>query len=103
VVSHRFPTAEAQFPAQFSPCAICGGQSGIGTGLYPSSSVLPYKHRFTAACMVRGMDEEALEAHFHGDILLPHHNNNNKVYYKQVSSLNVDLVSIETLPSESVS
>jgi hypothetical protein len=34
-VSRRPLTAEARF----RPCGICGGQSGTGTGYYPSSSV----------------------------------------------------------------
>jgi hypothetical protein len=33
--------AEAWVHARVSPCGMCGGQSGIGTGLSPSSSVFP--------------------------------------------------------------
>jgi hypothetical protein len=41
VVSRRPLTAEAWFRARVTPCGICGGQSGPGTGFYPSSSVFP--------------------------------------------------------------
>jgi hypothetical protein len=40
-VSRRPLTAEAQVRSQVSPCGICGGQSGTGTGLSPSTSVSP--------------------------------------------------------------
>jgi hypothetical protein len=42
-VSRRHLTAEASVRARVSPCGICGGQSGAGTGLSPSSSVFPVK------------------------------------------------------------
>jgi len=32
-------TAETQFQCQAISCGICGGQSGTGTGLSPSTSV----------------------------------------------------------------
>jgi hypothetical protein len=40
-VSRRPLTAKARVRARVNPCGICGGQSGIGRGLSPSSSVFP--------------------------------------------------------------
>jgi hypothetical protein len=37
-VSSRLLTAEANATALVSPCGICGGQNGTGTGFSPSSS-----------------------------------------------------------------
>jgi hypothetical protein len=34
-VSRRPLTAEARFRSRVSPCGICGGQSGTGTGFFP--------------------------------------------------------------------
>jgi hypothetical protein len=34
-VSRRPLTAEARIRSQFSPCGICSGQSGTGTGFFP--------------------------------------------------------------------
>jgi hypothetical protein len=41
VVSRRPLIAEALVRSRVSPCGICGGQSGTGTGFSPSSLVLP--------------------------------------------------------------
>jgi hypothetical protein len=48
-VSRRPPTAEAQVRFWVSPCGICGGQSGTGTGFSPSSSVFSYQFHSTGA------------------------------------------------------
>jgi hypothetical protein len=44
-VSRRPLTAEARV----SPCGICGGQNGTGTGLSPSTSVFPCQFHSTGA------------------------------------------------------
>jgi hypothetical protein len=40
-VSRRPLTAEARVRSRVSPCGICDGQSGTGTGYSPSTSVFP--------------------------------------------------------------
>jgi hypothetical protein len=49
VVSSRPVTAEDRDRSRVNPCGICGGQSGSGTGFYPSSSVSPSIYNSTAA------------------------------------------------------
>jgi hypothetical protein len=48
-VSRRPPTAEARVRSRVSPCGICGGQSGIGTGFSTSSLVIPCQFNSTGA------------------------------------------------------
>ena len=43
-VSRRPLTAEERAQSQVSPCQICGGQSGSGTGFSSSTSVFPRQH-----------------------------------------------------------
>jgi hypothetical protein len=42
-------TAESRIQFQVSPRKICGGQSGIGTGFFPSTSVFPSHYHSTNA------------------------------------------------------
>jgi hypothetical protein len=48
-VSRRSPTAEARVQSRVTPCGICGGQSGTGTGFSHSSSVFPCQFHSTGA------------------------------------------------------
>jgi hypothetical protein len=48
-VSRRPPTAEARVRSRVSPCGICGGQSGTGTGFSSTTSVLPCQFHSTGA------------------------------------------------------
>jgi hypothetical protein len=48
-VGHRPLTTEAQVCARVSPCVICGGHIGTGTGFSPSSLVFPCQYRSSMA------------------------------------------------------
>jgi hypothetical protein len=48
-VSCRPVTAEAQVRPRISPCRICGGQSGTGTGFPLSTSLFPCEFNSTGA------------------------------------------------------
>jgi hypothetical protein len=46
-VSRRPLTAEARVRSRFSPCGICGGQCGTGTGSSPGTPVFPCQFHST--------------------------------------------------------
>jgi hypothetical protein len=46
-VSRRPLTAEARVRSRVGPCGIYGGQSGTGTGFFPSTSVFPCQFHST--------------------------------------------------------
>jgi hypothetical protein len=52
-VSRWHPTAEARV----SPCGICGGQSGTGTGFSPSTSVFPCQFHSTGVPLHRNRNK----------------------------------------------
>jgi hypothetical protein len=59
-VSRRHLTAEARIRSLVSPCWICGGQSGTGTGFSPSTSVFPYQFNSTGAPLLGKMKKKLL-------------------------------------------
>jgi hypothetical protein len=48
-VSRRPLTVDARVRSRVSPCGICGGQSGTGTGFFPITEVFPCQFHSTGA------------------------------------------------------
>jgi hypothetical protein len=68
-VSHRPFTAEARARSRFSPCRICGGQSGTGTGFSSCTSVFPCQFYYIGNPLVGKMkktDHLSLHLHYKG-------------------------------------
>jgi hypothetical protein len=54
-VSRRPPTAEARFRSRVSPCGICGGKSGTGTGFFPEYFGFPLSISFHRCSITRNI------------------------------------------------
>jgi hypothetical protein len=73
-VSRRPLTAETQVRDRVSPCRICGGQSGTGTGFSPSASVSSCQYHSTVDLhthITRGMKVVPLVPAVQRDSLTP--------------------------------
>jgi hypothetical protein len=62
-VSRRPLTAEVRVRFRLSPCGICCGQSGTGTGYSPSTSVIPYQFHSTCAPQTRKNEKKSNNLH----------------------------------------
>jgi hypothetical protein len=60
-VSRRPPTAEARFRSWVSPCGICGGPHGTGTGFSSSTAIFPCQfHSPGAPLLGKGQNNDHL-------------------------------------------
>jgi hypothetical protein len=59
-VSRRPLTAEARVRSRVSPCGICGGQSGTGTGFSPSTSVFPCQFYSIRCSIIRKTEKKLI-------------------------------------------
>jgi hypothetical protein len=57
-VSRRPLNAEARVRSRVSPCGICGGQSGTGTGFSPSTSVFSLSISFHRGSITRKIEKK---------------------------------------------
>ena len=58
--SHRPYTEEARVRSRVGPCGICGGNSGTGTGLSPSTSVFPCQFNSTGVPLLGKMKNKLI-------------------------------------------